>query len=160
MITGFDDAFAMICGIEGKYSNNPDDPGGATMFGITERVARKHGYTEDMQNMPIRLAKQLAKVDYWDKFQCDQFDPRIGYLVFSIAYNGGHPVQWLQKAVGVRVDGSIGAQTIAAVRSSDVLKICVSLCSQHIRYYTSLNNLTFINGWMNRVAGDLDLIIS
>lgn len=160
MITCFDDAFTQICDIEGNYSDNPEDPGGATMYGITQRVAQAHGYTGDMQNLPLALAKSVAKSDYWDAYQCDQFDPRIGYLVFSIAYNGGHPAQWLQKASGVTVDGVIGAQTIAAVRSTDVLKIVIGMCSSHLLYYTSLNNETFLKGWANRVAADLNICIS
>ena len=39
-MASFDDAFDLLIGNEGGYVNNPADPGGETMFGITARVAR------------------------------------------------------------------------------------------------------------------------
>lgn len=156
-ITSFDDAFAAICGIEGGYSDNPADPGGATMYGITEAVARAHGYQGAMQDLTLDLAKQIAKSDYWDKFQCDQFDPRIGYLVFDAAFNGGHPAQWLQEAANVTADGVIGAQTVAAVRNTEPWRIMARFNASHIEYYVSLHNMTFIDGWDKRIAYNLRL---
>ena len=35
---------ASIIFYEGGYSDDPDDPGGKTKYGITERVAREYGY--------------------------------------------------------------------------------------------------------------------
>ena len=37
---------------EGGYANHPADKGGATCFGITEAVARAHGYTGGMRDLP------------------------------------------------------------------------------------------------------------
>ena len=125
------------------------------MFGITERVARANGYSGDMQALPIDAAKAIAKSQYWDKYQCDQFDPRIGYLIFDSAFNGGHPAQWLQQAVDVTTDGVIGSETIAAVRSADPLKVCMRFNAYHAQYYASLKNYTFIDGWVNRIAANL-----
>ncbi|AIY40197.1 Phage protein [Collimonas arenae] len=153
----FDDAFAALIGIEGGYSNNSADPGGETMYGITKRVAMQNGYTGDMRLLQLEQAKSIAKKCYWDLYQCDQFDIRIGYQIFDTAYNGGHPAQWLQAAAGVTVDGAIGAQTISAVRGSDPLKIVMRFCANRARYYSSLNNMTFINGWVNRLAKNLDI---
>ena len=157
MIKNFDDAFSAICGEEGKYVDNLADPGGATMYGITERVARAHGYTGDMHALPLTLAKTIAKTDYWDKFQCDQFDPRIGYLVFDAAFNGGHPAQWLQAAAQVTQDGVVGTGTVAAVRGTDPWRIMARFNASHAEYYASLRNFTFIDGWVNRIAFNLRL---
>jgi lysozyme family protein len=155
MITSFDQAFASICGIEGGYSNNPADTGGETMYGITERVARANGYDGDMKSLPLSTAKTIAKSEYWDKYQCDQFDARIGYQVFDAAFNGGHPALWLQKSSGATQDGVIGAGTIAAVRASDPMKIIMRFCAYHAQYYAALKKPEFINGWCNRIAANL-----
>lgn len=153
----FNDAFTSLIGSEGGYSNNPADPGGETMWGITKRVAVANGYAGDMHLLPLDLAKNIAKKCYWDLYQCDQFDIRIAYQIFDTAYNGGRPAQWLQQAVGVTADGVIGAKTIAAVRAADPLKIVMRFCASRGRYYASLNNMTFINGWINRLAKNLEI---
>lgn len=155
-MTSFDDAFAALLGNEGGYVDNPSDPGGATRWGVTERVARAHGYTGDMHDFPIEQAKQIAKGCYWDPYQCDQFDPRIAFQVFDAAYNGGRPAQWLQQAVGATADGVIGAQTIASVRASDPMKVIILFNASRILYYTGLNAWAeFGKGWTNRIANNL-----
>lgn len=155
----FEDAFAAVLGSEGGFSNNPNDPGQATMYGITEQVARAWGYQGDMQALPLATAQAIAKKNYWDVYQCDQFDPRIAFNVFDAAYNGGHPAQWLQAAAGVTVDGVIGAITIAAVRALDPMTVVARFNASRITYYTSLVGEwpTFGRGWMNRLAHNLQL---
>ena len=56
-MNSFDDAFDALIGNEGGYSNNPKDPGGETMWGITARVARAAGYTGPMRDLPRDTAK-------------------------------------------------------------------------------------------------------
>lgn len=158
-MNGFADVFAAVLGIEGGYSDNPHDPGGPTMYGITQAVARAWGYQGDMQALPLSAAQAIAKAKYWDPCQCDQFDSRIGLNVFDAAYNGGHPAQWLQAAAGVTQDGVIGAVTIAAVRALDPMLVIARFNSSHISYYTSLVGEwpTFGRGWMDRIARNLQL---
>src|ERR1700674_1872955 len=118
----FNDCFLTLMGNEGKYVV---DDGGPTMWGITQSVATANGYTGPMKMLPLATAQVIAKREYWDKFQCDQFDIRIGFQVFDAAYNGAHPAQWLQQAAGLVVDGIIGPETIHAINSMNPL--CVIL---------------------------------
>jgi len=152
-MSSFDDAFVALIGNEGGYTV---DDGGATMFGITEQVARSNGFSGDMHNLTLDQAKSIAKKCYWDVYQCDQFDPRIGFQVFDAAYNGGHPAQWLQQSAIVFVDGVIGAQTIAAVRSIDPLKIIMRFDAIRLQYMAGLNVWpTYGKGWANRISKNL-----
>ena len=126
------------------------------MYGITKRVALEHGYTGDMHDLPLDTAKGIAKSEYWDRYQCDQFDGWIGFNVFDAAYNGGPAAHWLQQAAGVNPDGVIGAQTIAAVRASDPEKIVMRFDAYRLRYLASLPAWpTFGKGWANRIAANL-----
>lgn len=161
MVSSFEEAFVALIGNEGKYVDNPSDPGGITNWGVTQRVARAWGYTGDMRDLPLQTAQQIAKKLYWDPYQCDQFDPRIGFQVFDTAYNGGHPAQWLQQAAGVTADGIIGAITVAAVRQADPLKIVILFNASRINYYTSLGTFAeFGKGWSNRIANNLRRAVS
>ncbi len=155
-MTAFDDAFTELMGNEGGYSNNPADPGGETMWGITKRVAVANGYTGAMQDLPQDTAKAIAKSEYWDRYSCDSFDPRIGFQVFDAAYNGGPAARWLQEAAEVQPDGVIGPVTIAAVQAVDPLRIIMRFDSYRLTYLASLDTFpTFGRGWANRIAHNL-----
>lgn len=155
-MTAFDDAFTALMGNEGGYSDNPNDPGGATMYGVTQAVARRWGYTGDMQDLPQDTAKAIAKSEYWDRYSCDKFDPRVEFQVFDAAYNGGHPAQWLQQASGATVDGIIGPETIAAVNLTPPRVLIMRFVSYRLTYLTSLDTWpTFGKGWARRIANNL-----
>jgi lysozyme family protein len=155
-MSAFDDAFVALIGNEGGYANNPADPGGETMYGITARVARANGYSGPMISLPLETAKQIAKAEYWDKYYCDQFDARIGFQVFDAAYNGGKPAAWLQQAAGVQADGRIGPVTIAAVKAVDARQIVMRFLSYRLTYLGGLSTWpTFGHGWANRIANNL-----
>ncbi|WP_303740874.1 glycosyl hydrolase 108 family protein, partial [Yersinia enterocolitica] len=66
------DIFEAILGKEGGYVNHPDDKGGPTRWGITEKVARAHGYTGDMRNLPRETALAILEADYWTGPRFDQ----------------------------------------------------------------------------------------
>jgi lysozyme family protein len=151
----FETAYGSLELEEGGYSNDPQDPGGETMYGITKRVAVACGYTGEMRDLPLDVAKGIAKSEYWDKFQCDQLPSAVAFQVFDTAYNGGHPVQWLQAAVGAAVDGIIGAATIGAVRGTDVWKVLALFNASRLEYLASLKQQEFADGRMNRIAGNL-----
>ena len=50
---------------EGGYVNHPNDKGGPTRFGITERVARAHGYSGAMALLPRNEAAAIYRRLYW-----------------------------------------------------------------------------------------------
>ncbi|WP_186260005.1 glycoside hydrolase family 108 protein [Burkholderia gladioli] len=155
-MSSFDDAFDALIGNEGAYSNNPKDPGGETMWGVTARVARAAGYTGPMRELPRDTAKAIAKRLYWDPLHLDQFDPRVAFQIFDANYNGGHPVIWMQGAAGASVDGVLGPKTIAAVQAADPLRFILRWNALRLTYFTSLATwATFGKGWARRVATNL-----
>jgi lysozyme family protein len=152
----FDAAFADLIGNEGGYSNNPADPGGETMWGVTARVARANGYTGSMRDLPLSFARAIAKAEYWDAYRCDEMPSQVAFQVLDAAYNGGHPAQWLQRAVGVAEDGMIGPKTLAAVKAADPLAMCLRFDAYRLQYLTELNTWpTFGKGWARRIAANM-----
>lgn len=122
-----------LIGREGKYSNNPSDRGGETMWGITVGVARAFGYAGPMQNMPRTTAELIYTQRYWKQPGFDKvalIDEDIAEEMLDTGVNMGPAVagKFLQRALNVlnqgeklypnlAVDGGIGAMTINALNS-------------------------------------------
>lgn len=132
-MTTFDEAFEHTVGIEGRYSNNPNDSGGETMYGITVKVARANGYRGDMRNMPIGVAREIYFAQFWNLLKLEEVagvSPKIAKELFDTAVNcgTGKAGRFLQRALNalnrrgkdypdIEVDGNVGPMTIDALRS-------------------------------------------
>lgn len=70
---------------DGGYTNDPDDPGGETKFGISKRAHPD----EDIAQLTKERAFELYKAEYWDSFNCDRLDFRDSMARFDSAINCG-----------------------------------------------------------------------
>ncbi|MGC1495235.1 MAG: holin-associated N-acetylmuramidase [Sulfitobacter sp.] len=118
---------------EGGYVNDPDDPGGATNFGVTIHTMRRLGLdlTGDGQ-VGIDDVRSLTQAQAVDIFITHYFErPLIGELpaalqatVFDMYVNaGGNAVKILQQLLremgfDVSVDGALGPQSLKAVHDA------------------------------------------
>lgn len=151
----FDDAVKRVLAHEGGYSDHPDDPGRATMYGITEAVARRVGYKGAMQELPLDLAKRIYREDYWNAVRADELPPAIRYYVFDAAVNSGprQATVWLQQALKVYVDGVIGPQTLKAAADADPEKLARAVLASRLRFMTNLPTWpSFGRGWARRIC--------
>lgn len=121
---------------EGGYVNDPDDPGGATKFGVTLQTLRGLGLdlTGD-GTVDIRDIKGLSQAQAIDIFIKHYFEaPGLAQLpealqasVFDMYVNaGGHAVTLLQRLLcdmgqRVAVDGAIGQETVQAADAAALL---------------------------------------
>lgn len=158
---------------EGKYSNDPHDPGGETMWGITARTARGYGYNEPMKDMSIETAATIYKKWYWDKFLLDITESQgIAEQIFQAAVNQGADrwAKYVQKACNdllspreITVDGMIGSKTAAAINELSGInskfekELSAVLYTMQIDRYKEVikNNPTlarYKNGWDNRAS--------
>jgi lysozyme family protein len=154
----FDTAFAKLLEHEGGFSDHAADPGGETRYGITEAVAREAGYTGDMQELPIDIAKSIYKAQYWDAVRADELPESIRYPVFDAAVNSGHrqAAKWLQRAVSVDADGIIGKQTLMASKVASAAAVRAHMLGQRLQFMTGLNTwAAFGKGWSRRIAAIL-----
>lgn len=122
-----------VIGREGAFTNNPNDPGGATMWGITERVARANGYAGPMNAMPREVAKNIYFTQYVQKPGFAAVMPlsdKIAEEIVDTGVNMGPAVAslFLQQALNtfnnqgrdypdLKVDGDIGPASIAALKA-------------------------------------------
>jgi lysozyme family protein len=90
---------------------------------------------------------------FWEACSCNNLPPGVDYLVFDFAVNSGvgRSAKTLQSVVGTTPDGAIGPMTLTAVGkyNSETLINLFSIAKEE--YYRSLNNLTYEQGWLNRV---------
>lgn len=177
----FDESFSRVVGIEGHYSNDPNDAGGETAFGVTAAVARRFGYVGPMASMPLGVAQDIYRRGWWDRMHLEEVTnvagARIADELFECGVNVGQFVagRFLQRALNafnvrgtqypdLLVDGDIGAKTIDALRAfitrRKVLGETVllnALNSQQGVYYIERGearpaNEDFVFGWFaNRV---------
>ena len=118
---------------EGGYIAHPADRGGATRFGITEAVARAHGYAGAMAQLPRDEASAIYRRLYWLRPGFDAIAeraPRIAAELFDTGANMGPAVAatFLQRALtalnrngrdypDLVPDGRCGTQTITALEA-------------------------------------------
>jgi len=116
---------------EGGFVDHPADRGGATCFGVTEAVARAHGYRGAMRHLPRDEALAIYRRLYWLRPRFDQVArraPRIAAELFDTGVNMGPAVAaaFLQRALtalnrqgrdfaDLVPDGRIGPATLAAL---------------------------------------------
>ncbi|MCC1493313.1 holin-associated N-acetylmuramidase [Cognatishimia sp. F0-27] len=114
---------------EGGYVNDPDDPGGATNFGVTIHTMRRLGLDldgdGDVDARDVRFLSRDQAVEiflrhYFQKPRIAELPEPLHATVFDMYVNAGaNAVKILQRLLrqmgeDVAVDGVIGPQTLAA----------------------------------------------
>lgn len=181
MMPNFEAIIDDILAKEKGFVDNPADHGGPTNYGITIASARVSGYTGQMQDLPLALAREIYRKRYIAEPQFDRIaesDPKVGFELIDTGVNMGPAVaatmfqRWLNgfNAGGshyadVFPDGRIGPVTIAAFKAycrwrgapGSVVMRCALNCTQGVRYLEiterDISQRNFLYGWMlNRVV--------
>lgn len=146
---------------EGGWSNHPQDPGGATMKGIVQRVydpwREKHG----KPRQSVRLisddeVQAIYRQNYWNIVQGDELPPGIDLAVFDFGVNSGpaRGIRYLQTVLGVTADGHMGPVTIKAAADADPVATVKKLMVDRRAFLNKIpHRKPFLKGWMRRCAG-------
>ena len=156
----FERAYAPLKIHEGGYVNHPDDPGGATNKGVTQRTydsfRERNGLLKrDVREITGGEVKEIYQRQYWDAISADDLPDGVAYCVFDAAVNSGpgRAVRWLQKCVGAKVDGVAGNETISKTRGADPIALIDEYCDRRLAFMKRLRHWpTFKKGWKRRVA--------
>ncbi len=120
---------------EGGYVNDPDDPGGATKYGVTIHTMRRLGIdldgngkitAEDVKRLSRNKAVEIFLQHYFLSPRIAELPSVLHETVFDMYVNaGGNAVKILQRLLremgeDVSVDGAIGPQTIPACARANV----------------------------------------
>lgn len=160
----FDKAMAIELQFEGGKVNDPDDPGGKTNQGITQRTYDAYRVKlgqpkRDVYTMTNAERDAIYKTQYWDKIMGDDMPPGIAFVVFDGAVNSGvsQSVKWLQGALGPlytgKIDGLIGAKTIAGIKATnDHDALIARILERRMAFLQALKGWEkYKNGWSSRV---------
>lgn len=152
---------------DGDFSNDPDDPGGGTCWGIAEATARQDGYNGDMKKLPYERAQRIYRRNYWIPIQGDWIlYQTIANHVFDCGVNmgTGTAIRMLQTCLndlfdlGLVRDGVCGKKTLDSMNSMNAANMKALLDSfleaRKSRYETLIINNPnlekFRAGWMKR----------
>jgi hypothetical protein len=155
----FDACMPFIFKAEGGYSDNPEDPGGPTNFGVTLATLRAYEgdpnlTADDVKKLTRAVAREIYRTAYWNRMQCGALPAGLDLEVFDFGVNSGpaESVKTLQGLIGVTQDGSVGPITLAAVRQFNVGDLIGRFAQARLAFYQSLNMPEFEQGWATRVA--------
>ncbi len=159
MDRNFQRALALVLKSEGGWSDNPADPGGATMKGVTLATYRRYinpqGAKDDLRHITDAQLADVYKRQYWDAVAGDDLPDGVDYATFDFSVNSGpgRAARYLQSVVGAPLDGTIGPATLAAVAKLPSGVIIDRLCDARLAFLQSLGTWhTFGIGWSARVA--------
>jgi lysozyme family protein len=122
---------------EGGFVDDPDDPGGRTNYGISQRA-----YPQlDIKNLTYAQAAEIYFKDYWSKAGCSSMEYPLNIAVFDSAINCGvsRAIHWLKKSTNVMEYLELRKQHYLELAKKD-------------------SNKKFLKGWLNRL-GDLKKLV-
>ncbi len=145
---------------EGGWADHPQDPGGATMKGVTLNTFRRYYGSskskDDLRSISNDQLEHIYRTGYWDRSKCDDLPSGVDYAVFDAAVNSGpgRAARWLQAAVGADQDGGIGPATLGKVSAMDPKEMIGEMLDRRLRFLQGLDTWpTFGKGWERRVEG-------
>ena len=150
-MSNFDKAVGHVLRHEGGYVNDPQDPGGETIYGITRR---DHPEAWASGRPSIEQAKAIYKSDYWTPLKCESLRYPLALIVFDTGVNCGNnrAAKLLQRALGLKEDGVIGPITISAANQADLSELLDQYADLRLSHYRSLSTFKrFGKGWSRRV---------
>nr|AET86500.1 putative phage lysozyme [Escherichia coli]ALO79779.1 endolysin [Escherichia coli] len=172
-----DEIFDEVLGKEGGYVNHPDDKGGPTKWGITEKVARAHGYQGQMYDLTRGKALEILERTTGMDLVLTRWQTCLRILLQNCdtGVNMGPSVaskmlqRWLnvfnQKGTlypDMDVDGRIGSRTLNALRAylskrgrdGELALVKALNCTQGERYLALAEkreaNESFVYGWLKQ----------
>lgn len=160
---------------EGGFTNDAQDAGGATNWGITHddlsRWRKAPVSTQDVKNMTKAEAEEIYKAYYWAPLNLDGIDDQnIATCIFDTGVNRGIYIgaSYAQRVAaelghGLSIDGKIGPVSLAAINQCKRRDFIVDYYAFVKSGYDQIvaHNPTqrvFYVGWMNRARKLLSLI--
>lgn len=146
---------------EGGNDDDPDDSGGRTSRGITQReytawLREKGRPNLDVWKAPDADISAIYYEEYWMPL-CESMPLGIDYVYYDLKVNGGvgRANKMLQATLGVTQDGRIGPVTRAALAKAEPVAFIKKFSQLKADWYRNIahgHNAKYLRGWLNRTA--------
>lgn len=135
---------------EGVYSNDPNDPGGETKWGIARK---RHPEISDAAwaLWTARDSMALYRSGYWDRHRCGDMPWAWALAVFEGEINQGDVIRLLQRCLGLKTDGAVGDVTLKALSVVSSNKLDEFFSARAFAYIADNGFPQYKTGWFNRL---------
>lgn len=143
----------------GAYTNDPDDSGGETKWGISKRA---HSHL-NIKAITYNQAVEIYRTQYWNELYDYILCTMCAFKLFDLGILTGtkSAVRLLQKSVKrcgfhIRVDGVFGPLTLTAINNikpEQLYEVYIKTFDTWFRRLVIrvVKNRKYLNGWLNRL---------
>lgn len=155
---------------EGVFSNDPDDAGGKTKYGITEATAKACGYKGRIEDLTPNEAERIYYKVFWYDTKIgmiDNVEVKLLIFMFAINKNPRRAIQCLQEGFNLvnfkgrygpdlKTDGILGPITLKSInRLKDDRRLLYSVRGEVVYYYRTITKRKpifrkYYAGWLSK----------
>ncbi len=164
----FERALVHVFKVERGYVNRPNDKGGPTNYGITQKTLAAYRKTpvtaDDVKNLTSFEAGRIYRQEFWDANALFLLtSDRIQNLLFDqiVARGGRSAIILMQKVLntffrtGLKYDGLLGPITARALNQADEFTTGAAFIRECQKAYVRQamldpTQMEFLEGWLNR----------
>jgi lysozyme family protein len=144
---------------EGGNVDDPEDPGGRTSRGVTQKVYNayrgEHPHLHpDVFEAPQAAIEAIYREQYWKPYG-DQLPAGLDLIFFDYSVNSGRQqaVKTLQRALGVNPDGMFGIITRDAIDAADIPALIRAYCEGRRTFFRGLAKFPrYGKNWLGRTT--------
>lgn len=178
----FETLMDFVLAWEGRvFEDDPDDPGGATKYGLCLRSLKQRAQydyvwltsigvrlpadKESIKALTERQAYRMYARYYWDPLDRLALGRKSRGAMFDTGINCGmkRAVSCLQRFIGTEEDGIAGPVTLGVARSYPDKELASGILSNRMQFYERLVRSRpvmkkYLRGWRNRVNALADFL--
>lgn len=161
-MSDFNLAIPYVLQHEGGFVDHPNDPGGATQFGISLRFLQHSAANvtpTDIRHLSVADAIKIYECEWWQRYHYAAINSQqLATKVLDLAINmGSHQAHiCLQRAVRATTgnclteDGILGYQTLHSLNTAHAEILLAAFKSEAAGFYRNLRQPQFEKGWLRR----------
>jgi lysozyme family protein len=142
---------------DGGYTNNPNDRGGRTQYGIAER-SNPEAWADgkvDLDEAERIYEAKYVKGPGFDRIGNARLQAQL--VDFGVTSGPGIAIQKIQGLVGAKVDGVLGPESLARIEASDQVRLNNQLALERLKMIGRIvsknhTQAEMASGWINRAV--------